>query len=452
MNTFVPTLTTLRLVIGTTASNAAFVITRDPNTDDTSPCNNDVVEMFCIKGNVSVNHPAVIDVPSDLLVLSPADRNKGIRVYTENGEEIFVVGENQVSIINHGTFLAYPCLTLDAIDRYEYYAVSRKGSSAFSSQVLIVGCEQDTTISITPTHQLTLPVDLQNATSQTVTVEAGTTRNFTLHRMQTLFLNSSNDLTGTKITSDKPLSVISGHECSSVPSLTSGCEPLAVFVPPSITWGTDFLLAAFAGRNTSSFYKFVSTEETTLMLTCGDSTREHIINENSLEYSLVVDYCYLRSSNPVLVVQLAVSGSIDGRGDPAITLVSPIDQYVNSVSFVSLRMRDFADSYITVTVPRESFNANNILLNGDVLDCQWNSISSGSEVAGYGCRKPLVGFDDMPRQHTVSHAQENGLISVIVYGFSSFTAIADIGYAFLAGQRVSGKTCNILIKKLYCKI
>ena len=444
MDTFVPSLTTLRLVIGTSASNATYVVTRDPNTDDTSLCNDEVVEMFCIKGTVSVDHPAVVDIPPDLLVSSPVDRNKGIRVYTENGEEIFVVGENQVSSINHGAFLAYPCLTLEAIDRYEYYAVSREATSTFLSQVLIVGCEHGTTISIIPTHQLTLPVDLQDATSQTVTVEAGTTKNFTLHRMQTLFLNSSGDLTGTKITSDKPLSVISGHECSSVPSGTSGCEPLAVFVPPSITWGTDFLLAAFAGRNTSSFYKFVSTEQTSLMLTCGNSTQQLNIDGNSLEYSLVADYCYLRSSNPVFVVQLAVSSSIDGRGDPAITLVSPIDQYVNSVSFVSLRISDFADSYITVTVPRESFNANNILLNGDIIDCQWNSILNGSEIVGYGCRKQLVGFDDIPRQHTVSHAQGNGLISVIVYGFSSSTAIANIGYAFLAGQRVSGKTYIII--------
>lgn len=452
MNTFVPTLSTLRLVIGTTSSSAAFVITNDPNTDGASPCNDDVVERFCIKGNVSMNHPAVVNIPSDLLVSSSADRNKGIRVYTENGEDIFVVGENKVSIINYGTFLAYPCITLEAIDRYEYYAVSRVGSTVFFSQVLIVGCEQDTTISITPTQQITLPVNLQNATSQTIIIEAGTLKNFTLHRMQTLFISSSGDLTGTRITSNKPLSVVSGHECSAVPSFTSGCEPLAVFVPPSITWGTDFLLAAFAGRNTGSVYKFVTTEETSLMLTCGNLTRELYIAGNSLEFSPIEDFCYLRSSKPMLVVELAVSNSFDGTGDPAITLVSPIDQYVNSISFVSLPMSDFTDSYITVTVPKENNNFNNVLLDGDVLNCQWETILNGSEIAGYGCRKVLDGFNDRPKQHTVSHTEENGLISVIVYGFSSSTAAADIGYAFLTGQRISigsGKALNFLIKKLF---
>ena len=123
MNTFTSSaLTSLRLVIGTTASNAEYVI-------ETSG--------YLLGGSVTPHYPDVVDIPSDILASSSTQRNKGIHVYTRNGEQIYVLGESTVYPTNHGVFLAYPCLSLESNDVYEYYIVSTAASIEFQSQVFI---------------------------------------------------------------------------------------------------------------------------------------------------------------------------------------------------------------------------------------------------------------------------------------------------------------------------
>ena len=61
--------------------------------------------------------------------------------------------------------------------------------------------------------------------------------------MQTfLFGAPGNDITGTSIVSNKPLTVISGHECGNVPDDVPRCEHITEEIPPTVHWGQQFLL------------------------------------------------------------------------------------------------------------------------------------------------------------------------------------------------------------------
>ena len=419
-------LTSLRLVIGTTAESADYVV--------------EASEKTIKNGTVSSGTPAVVDIPSDLeLPVTDSDfanREKGIHVYTTGDESIFVIAENFVSPFNYGVFLAYPCLTIETDTGYEYYIISTQANNIIRSQFLLVGCENDTTVTVTPTQSLSLPQDPQMATTTFITMEpetAVTSHEFTLNQMQTLFVSSANDLTGKKIVSNKPLTVISGHECANVPFSESGCEPLAVHVPPSTTWGTRFLLAPFAGRTGAQSFKIISAETTTIIITCGSTSRA-VINVTSLLIN-ADEYCYLESLKPLLVIQLSTGGSIDRLGDPAITMISPIDQYVNEIAFLSLPTSTFPSNYISVTVSVEHYDPDKILLDGAAIDCDWKEIQNNDDVIiGYGCSKAVSSGRNTSKQHTVSHMDADGLISVLVYGFS---AAPGRGYAYLAGQDIS---------------
>ena len=418
-------LTTLRLLIGTDAVSADYVV----------ETRNRLIQM----GMVSSGNPVVVDIPSDpgnleLQVIGSDfdNRERGIHVYTTGTESIFVIGENFVSNLIYGSFLAYPCLTIDT--GYEYYIISTDDPTDFvHSQFLLVGCENDTTITVTPTQSVSLPQDPQTASAFVVVDPGITSHVFTLNQMQTLLVSSVDDLTGTKITSNKPLTVISGHECANVPGSATGCEPLAVHVPPSATWGTKFLLAPFAGRIGAQSFKILSTETTSLSYTCGTTSN---VAQNTV--SLVIstnEYCYLESSQPLLVVQLSTGGSIDSQGDPAIGMISPIDQYVGEITFFSLETRVFPSNYISVTVSTEHYIPQSILLDGAVINCTWNEIQdSNEEIVGYGCSKEVSSSVNTPAQHTVSHMEAGGLISVLAYGFSANPAL---GYAYLTGQRIT---------------
>ena len=430
--------TTLRLLIGTTAESADYVVETSTN----------VIQM----GTVSSGVPVLVDIPSDLqLQVTASDfdnRQKGIHIYTTGDESIFVIGENFVTPLNYGTFLAYPCLTIGTDASYEYYIISTDDpTDNLHSQFLLVGCEDETTVTVTPSQSVSIPQDPQMSTSVSDTVEPGTTSHeFVLNQMQTLLILSIDDLTGTKITSNKPLTVISGHECANVPSSESGCEPLAVHVPPTSTWGTKFLLAPFAGRTGVQNFKAVSAEETTIIYTCGTTSRgAQAVTVLEINTD---DYCYLESSKPLLLVQLSFGGSIDTDGDPAIAMISPIDQYINEIEFFSLPTSLFPSNFISVTVSAEHYDAESILLDDAAIDCDWQEVrNNDDEIVGYGCSKTVSSGTNGPTQHTVSHMDPAGTISVLVYGFSAFPAR---GYAYLTGQRIAatdGKI-HILIAKV----
>ena len=388
-------------------------------------------------GTVTSNSPVVVNIPSDQQVVASdfANRQKGIHIYSMENDLIYVVAENFLTFLNHGAYLAYPCFSLgENINRYEYGIVSFDDpTDALNSQFLLVGCEDDTMITITPTQSVSLPMDIQRS-STVVTIEADTeSHEITLNKMQTLLVLSVDDLTGSSIVSTKPLTVISGHECANIPLSEAGCEPLAVQVPPTATWGTEFLLAPFAGRDGPQAFKAVSSRKnTTFVYTCESESR-FAPETNTLSFFSAA-YCHLQSSDPIFLTELSFGGSIDSKGDPTISMVSPLDQYINKVDFLSLTSSDFRMNYISVTVAAEHYNAESILLDGEAINCEWKEISdSDGNTVGYGCNKTLSSSSSVPRKHTVSHSDENGLISVLVYGFNSFPGR---GYSYLAGQKL----------------
>ena len=414
----------LRLLIGTTASNATYRVTG-------------ANDQLLASGVVVQGSHASIDIPSDMFEVVGSgfsDRAKGIHVHS-NDEPIFVIAENIFRFVNYGTFLAYPCLTIESESSYEYYVISTNDpSDFFLSQVLLVGCENDTTISVEPTQTVTIPLDTQSVSADESIAPGSTSHEFTLHQMQTLLLSSFDDLTGTKIVSNKPLTVISGHECAGVLGVDSGCEPFAVQVPPAIAWGNRFLLAPFAGRDGPQLFRVISAEPTDLTYTCGSSTEfANNITEFLFNSS---EYCYLHSEKPILVVELSFGVHIDNMGDPAIAPISPIDQYVSKTTFFTLPTNDFPNNFISVTVLAEHFNASAILLDGVPIACTWEDIFLPSGIrVGYGCSHSVQSGVTTPQQHTLSH-MDGGLVSALVYGFSSLPG-PDQGYAYLAGQNIT---------------
>ena len=394
-------------------------------------------------GTVTSSAPIVINIPSGLQVRHHdySNRQKGVHIFSTGNEPIFVISETFISFLNHGTFVAYPCSRFKNETSYEYYVISTgEHAGYFVSEFLLVGCENETTVTITPSKQVHLPENLQEPNSPFMGIDSGSTSHLLkLHRMQTLLVTNGDDLTGTKITSNKPLTVISGHECANVPVSMPGCEPLAVQVPPVATWGKKFLLAPFAGRMSNQTFKAISSEYNASFISiCGINSTQvtHKITVFSLNTE---EYCYLESTVPILVIQLSAGVTTDNKGDPAITMISPIDQYLHEIEFISLPTSDFPFSFISVTVSAEHYSPESILLDGTAINCDWQRIYDiDDNVVGFGCSKALSIETSVPTQHTVSHLGTGGLLSVLVYGFNS--AGPARGYAYLTGQKLKIST------------
>ena len=420
-----------KIVVGTPSSTATYAIeSRDG---------------VISSGTATSSSPGVVLIENDLQVTSSgfSDRMKGIRVYVTGPNPIYVLVvikynlfDTVEQLVGYGSYPIHPNYENNNVDEYIYYALSTDyaGDADVTdreSNILLVGNQDGTIITITPTRPASLPQDAQSSSIQ-VMVTAGTSHTVTLDSFQTLGFSSLLDLTGTKIASNKPLTVISGHQCGQIPVDVDFCEPLYVHLPPTFNWGTHFLLAPFGARTANQQYKYVTTEDsTTVTYRCGTQASESlevaVAGSGQLLFVPTPSYCYLTASSPIFLVQVSPGRRADNIGDSAMSIVPHTAAHVTSSSFYNIP-NDFTTSLVTVTVQAQHFTPSDIQLDGATLSCSWRSISNVviDEIVGYGCTHMLAAGT-----HTISHSGEGGVLSVMVYGWNN-SLQTNFAYAYLA--------------------
>ena len=379
--------------------------------------------------NTSISSPNDIDIV-DLTNIAKVSEsstydNRNRSIHVSSDQPIAVIALNWLSG-SRGEYLVLPCHDYN-ITKYEYYAVTPT-SNVRSTQVLLVGCDNDTNIIITPSEAVSLPSDTQSSTDQLVNVSKGTPHHLVLHQGQTLYFGAPLiDLTGTHIVSNKPLTVISGHECGQVPLGVGYCEHMTQQIPPTITWGKQFLLVPFEHRQSGQYTKLVTSQDnTTVTISCnGSTTNVVIINSKGGNYTFFFSssqYCHIQANKPIIVVLFATGGTLDdNRGDPVMILVPPIEQYSSRYDFPIFKM-DFVG--ISVTTTPENFSPNSILFDGVPLTNWVTILNSSMDIVGYGTK--IVTTSNT--KHTVVHTG-NGTLSVLLYGFKRYR-----GYGLLVGM------------------
>ena len=381
-----------------------------------------------------------------------SDRYKGIRIRSTSENPISVLVATSL-VPQHNAFSWYKSHQNQEIgskENFEYFALSTDYNGQLlnnrRSELLLIGNHNSTVISITPTQTVHLPQDAQDPSSDLVSVAPGSIYNVTLHQFQTLLVfNLTHDITGTRIVSNKPLTVLTGHQCAQIPTHFSYCDPIHVQVPPSFLWGQKFILSPFAGRKSEQYYKLVTAkEDTTIAYKCGNSAAIELAFQSAghgkyLNFS-AGSYCSLVATKPIFIVQLGAGYTADNYdGGPVMTVVSPTSRHVNSVSFLSLPFGwAFPSSFISITVLKKHFNNHSIFLDGNAVQCSWNAVYDTSGIAGYVCslRMSDYVYGSYTAKHIVYHCEEDGLLSVVAYGWNN-DGVGGWGYAYLTGMNTA---------------
>ena len=387
----------------------------------------------------SPGHPSLITIPNSHAVQSSAyaDRHKGILIHTEEINSLFVHVVASDSLYGTRNYIAYPYIDFKQAS-YEYFTVSVPSTASilFNGQIILVSGDDGNTIKITPSQDVQLPTDAQNSSSGSLLVKAGETHQVILNRLQTLLVlfEGDHDLTGTKIRSQAPLTVVSGHQCALVPVSIHICGQLAVQVPPTITWGHQFLFSPFAGRSSGQLYKIVAAlNDTSLAYKCSDSLSVTTHNISKAGEAFVIktlssEYCHLYSEKNILVVQLSTGSDIatggDGKGKPDMAIIAPFAGYVNKVVFVipsANFLMPFLLNFISIVSPVDSFEAGSITLDGTTLQCEWITVFDISgEVVGYGCTTSVSGGI-----HTLQKTlSDDMMFSALAYSFHNSSSDA----------------------------
>ena len=402
------------------------------------------------EGQSSRNHPYTLnlDFPKGdstnpyklLFAMDNNDHEKGYHL-TVNGGDSGILLKCYVMVRNEpsASYLALPYTEL-LVDEYEYFAFSasyRDDDGGPWGALLIVGNRNDTEITITPTVDMSLPRNVQESDSEEITVQAGETFRLILHSVQTLLLYGKDikaDITGTRLVSNQPLTVISGHSVGTLLPNGDGYEPMAQQMLPSALWGKSFLLLPFVTNIGQYFRVLGSTNKTSINYYCSNG----LTNVSSLsvgeDYMFHVPpqvHCYLESETPVLIMQY--SDVVRRVSDVTMINVAAIGQYSNRLTLSPLKKigtyqteETSINHYVSIGVPVDHFNENQILYNDKPLEVSWTSIRNfNGSIVGYGCG---FQFQVAGTHHLLRHSGAKGKLFAMVYGFHGSRA-----YGYPAG-------------------
>ena len=381
-------------------------------TTETSPVTFTVTATnFSFAGEVSIGSSTVmVDITANLTALSRGQGNKGIYVKAEGEKNIRVYGLNY-SPHSADAFLALPCHNL-LVDEYEYYAVSYSSRDT----ILIVACANNTQVS-TPSA------------------------NFVLNRQET-YLIHLNDATGYRVTSSNPIALFSNDACSKTPEKTSICEHLTEQLPPTATWGKNFLVASLLGGRSSKLRIVAASASTFIVMNCTTFTQQKSIyiatagSWKEIEMDQL-SFCYIESSQPILLVQFSI-GSDGAAGNPLMSVIPSENQYSNNyvIEAFDLQYR----SYVTLYVSTGHFQPYYILLDNAQLHAEWIAVyCSIKTVCGYIARSFLS-----PGTHRILHQSQNARLGVSVYGFVSAAS-----YGYPGGLQLTPIQSNVPFHILY---
>ena len=417
-------------------------------------------------GNVSNDSPATVysdggNVNNDSLGPIRSDdlwpwSSSSMHVYTNGGLISVLVYHINWWWCCHDNINVYqfqPYQDLAIPTQYIYYTVSTNGTYGFTmSYFSITGNEDNTVVTISPTETITIPQDLQGPNSTNITIPAGGVHTVTINRLQRLQVGVDDfgDITGTSIVSDKPLTVISGHECAHVPDdyYEYYCSHVAVQIPPTVTWGQTFLLTPYQLRP-SQYYKVMAAySSTTVTYTCTDGNGGNIVLESAGDSDTVVVenkgnwwnmensvYCYIESSKPILVVQLGPGshfqiGSLRHHdGNVVMSNIPSVKQYSKNISFYHPGDDYWYIEYHYINIAT-TVQDTTVTMDDEVLSLSWTTIYDTNNLSvGYGA---TVKFNNIYNNYSTLHSTSP--ISVLVYSWDSH-----VGYSYSAGVELQKK-------------
>ena len=370
---------------------------------------------FNFTGTVFNNSSTEVSIPSTFQVESNSERNKGIYVKAEGESKIVVYGLSY-DMYTSDAFLVLPCTNLE-VEEYEYYAMTypdRRPELNLTSDVLIVGCE-DNTLVTTPSNTITL------------------------NRLETYLIQSS-DSTGMRVTSTKPVSFFSNQKCTDIPTNIRACDHLTEQIPPTSTWGTSFYAASLLGRNSGELFRIITAKNfTTVTVNCTTFSQVQVYNFSVagkwLEFQIYpLSFCNIESSAPILVTQFALGHEFDGIGDPFMMMIPPVEQYSNN--YVLNALSNFSTNYITIYVATEYYQPNRIFVDDtSQVVSSWTSVyCSNGLLCGYIIRVILTAGE-----HRVYHQDPHARIGVSAYGFN-----IRVSYGYPGGLKLTSIQCKFL--------
>ncbi len=226
--------------------------------------------------------------------------------------------------------------------------------SGRNSEFMIVASEENTVVNIIPTKVTDKGKPANKAFS--IILNKGELYQVQSENLPIPLYPGQGDLTGSYITSDKPIAFFSGSLSTTVPgNATNAWDHLYEQIPPIQTWGRKFIAVPLKTRHEDTYRILASENYTTVRI--GNKISVLLNKGQYYEFSLLyTEPSLIESDKPVLLAQYSNSNSVDmlftgGDGDPFMVIVSAVNQSREKVAFVAYESaKIYSKFFINVVV------------------------------------------------------------------------------------------------------
>jgi hypothetical protein len=335
-------------------------------------------------------------------------QNRGIHITANN--EVTVYGLNRVQFTTDA-FLGLPTDILGT----SYIVLGYSNTTAHGSAATLFGVvatQNATTVTIVPSV---------TTGSRTVGVPYNVTLNQgEAYQLANTGFGNTFDLSGTLITSDKPIAVFGGNQCTNIPA-TGGftaCDHVIEQLPPTSAWGQSFLTVPLATRTGGDTFRVLAAEDNTNVSINGVNVAT--LNKGQRHEQIITGSASIVANNAVLVAQYSNSSSFDNvTSDPFMMLIPPFEQFLGAYT-ITTPATGFATNFANIVAP--SAAVGNITLDGVAIPP--GSFTPIGASGFSGAQVPIT----LGSHNFVG----NMPFGIFVYGFANFDS-----YGYPGGQSLS---------------
>ncbi len=219
--------------------------------------------------------------------------------------------------------------------------------AAYPSQVVVAAPYDGTQVTFTLGGNLNTKTNGNGLGASGLT--PGQSKKYNLKKGDVLTVSTygiGGDLSGSKISSNKPVSVSTGQFCTKVPSTVTGfgwCNFLGEVELPTSVWGTVCHVTKLFGRSKNSYIKVVAKEPNTKVYrngqligtiqTAGGTDGKGYLDMRVAEGEL--RSFIINGDKPISVMQYNTSKADDGvtQGEPFQMVMTPVEQFQKEIYF-----------------------------------------------------------------------------------------------------------------------
>ena len=227
---------------------------------------------------------------------------------------------------------------------------------------------------------------------------------------ETLAVSSNEDLTGSRVTANRAISLYSGHYCAS--GKTTNCSILNEQIPPYNSWGNTFALHTDINGLRGNMFKIIASDVgANVSINCTTDGTNYEVNNYNLGFrqytvlSVSHAYCTVKSDEIILIIHFRDSSP--PLMDTFMTIIPALVHYEDSYV---LNAHEGFNNYIAITVKDTDPTSNSMMINNNPVTVRWHMIELDGDEYYFSTFMLTVG------KHVVEFSDNSIIFGVIQYG------------------------------------